>query len=46
VDAVAEKANVTKKDADTNLRSAIDTIVASIAEVEKVTLVDSIQNSV
>jgi DNA-binding protein HU-beta len=39
VDAIADKANVTKKEADTILSTAIDTIVSSVAEGNKVTLV-------
>jgi DNA-binding protein HU-beta len=39
VDAIAGKANVTKKEADTILSTAIDTIVSSVAAGDKVTLV-------
>jgi DNA-binding protein HU-beta len=39
VDAVAEKANVTKKQADAVLSAAIDTIIEAVASGDKVTLV-------
>jgi DNA-binding protein HU-beta len=39
VEAVAEKAGVTKKDADTVLSAAIDAIMEAVSEGEKVTLV-------
>jgi DNA-binding protein HU-beta len=39
VDAIAEKANVTKREADTILSTAIDTIVEAVTEGDKVTLV-------
>jgi DNA-binding protein HU-beta len=39
VDAIAEKAGVTKKEADTVLSAAIETIVGSVAEGDKVALV-------
>jgi DNA-binding protein HU-beta len=39
VDAIADKANVSKKEADAILSTAIDTIVEAVAEGEKVTLV-------
>jgi DNA-binding protein HU-beta len=39
VDAIAEKANVTKKEADAVLSAAIDIIVESVADGDKVTLV-------
>jgi DNA-binding protein HU-beta len=39
VDAVAEKANVTKKDADAILNATLDIIVESVASGEKVSLV-------
>ncbi|HEY9827944.1 MAG TPA: HU family DNA-binding protein [Stenomitos sp.] len=39
VDAIAEKANVTKKEADAVLSAAIDAIVDAVAGGDKVTLV-------
>ena len=39
VDAIAEKANVTKKDADSILSATLDLIVESVASGEKVSLV-------
>jgi len=39
VDAVAEKANVTKKQADAVLTAAIDSIMEAVSEGKKVTLV-------
>jgi DNA-binding protein HU-beta len=39
VDAIAEKANVTKKEADAVLSAAIETIVETVASGEKITLV-------
>lgn len=39
IDQIAEKANVTKKDADVVLTAILETIVESVAEGEKVTLV-------
>lgn len=39
VDAIAEKAQVTKRDADAILTAAIDAIMEAVAEGEKVTLV-------
>ncbi|WP_448596203.1 HU family DNA-binding protein [Thermoleptolyngbya sp.] len=39
VDAVAEKANVTKKQADAVLTAAIDSIMEAVSKGEKVTLV-------
>ena len=39
VDAVAEKANVTKKQVDAVLSAALETIVDAVAEGDKVTLV-------
>ncbi len=39
VDAIAEKADVTKKQADTVLSAAIETIVEAVSSGEKVTLV-------
>jgi DNA-binding protein HU-beta len=39
VDAIAEKANVSKKEADAILTTAIDTIVEAVADGDKVTLV-------
>ncbi|MCG9890643.1 MAG: HU family DNA-binding protein [Thermosynechococcaceae cyanobacterium MS004] len=39
VDAVAEKANVTKKDADAILSATLDIIVESVASGDKVSLV-------
>ncbi|MFQ3615397.1 MAG: HU family DNA-binding protein [Cyanobacteriota bacterium] len=39
VDAVAEKANVTKKQADAVLSAAIDSIMEAVSKGEKVTLV-------
>jgi DNA-binding protein HU-beta len=39
IDQIAAKANVTKKDADVVLTAILDTIVDSVAEGEKVTLV-------
>lgn len=39
IDQIAAKANVTKKDADVVLTAILDTIVESVAEGEKVTLV-------
>lgn len=39
VDAIAEKANVTKKETDAVLSAAIETIVEAVASGEKVTLV-------
>jgi DNA-binding protein HU-beta len=39
VEAIAEQANVTKKEADTVLSAAIDTIVAAVKDGDKVTLV-------
>jgi len=39
VDAVAEKANVTKKQADQVLSAAIETIVEAVSSGDKVTLV-------
>jgi DNA-binding protein HU-beta len=39
VDAIAEQANTTKKEADTILSAAIDIIVKSVVEGDKVTLV-------
>ncbi len=39
VDAIAEKANVTKKEADAVLSAAIETIVEVVASGEKITLV-------
>ncbi|MBW4655763.1 MAG: HU family DNA-binding protein [Kaiparowitsia implicata GSE-PSE-MK54-09C] len=39
VDKVAEKANVTKKQADAVLTAAIDSIMEAVSEGEKVTLV-------
>jgi DNA-binding protein HU-beta len=39
VDAIAEKANVTKKEADAVLSAALDTIVESVTKGDKVTLV-------
>jgi DNA-binding protein HU-beta len=39
VDSIADKANVTKKEADAVLSAAIDIIVSSVAEGDKVTLV-------
>ena len=37
--AVAEKANISKKDADTAVNAVIDTIVETLAKDEKVQLV-------
>ncbi|MEP0924904.1 HU family DNA-binding protein [Leptolyngbya sp. ST-U4] len=39
VDKIAERANVTKKEADTILTAAIDSIMEAVADREKVTLV-------
>jgi DNA-binding protein HU-beta len=39
VDAIAEKANVTKKEAEAILTAALDVIVDAVAEGDKVTLV-------
>jgi DNA-binding protein HU-beta len=39
VDAIAEKANISKKEADAVLSAAIETIVETVASGEKVTLV-------
>jgi DNA-binding protein HU-beta len=39
VDAIAGKANVTKREADTILSTAIDTIVEAVKDGDKVTLV-------
>ena len=39
VDVIAEKASVTKKEADTVLTAAIDTIVEAVTNGDKVTLV-------
>ena len=39
VDAIAEKANVTKRDADAVLGAALDTIVKTVTSEDKVTLV-------
>ncbi len=39
VDAVAEKANVTKKEADAIISATIETIMESVASDDKVTLV-------
>jgi DNA-binding protein HU-beta len=39
IDAIAEKANVTKKETDAVLSAAIETIVEAVANGEKVTLV-------
>ncbi|MCG9890314.1 MAG: HU family DNA-binding protein [Thermosynechococcaceae cyanobacterium MS004] len=39
VDAIAEKANVTKKDADAILNATLDLIVESVASGQKVSLV-------
>jgi DNA-binding protein HU-beta len=39
IDAIAEKANVTKKETDAVLSAAIETIVDAVANGEKVTLV-------
>ena len=39
VDSIAEKANVTKKQADTVLTAALDSIVEAVSSGEKVTLV-------
>jgi DNA-binding protein HU-beta len=39
VDAIAEKANVTKKEADAVLSATLDTIVEAVAAGDKVTLV-------
>ncbi|MCG9890864.1 MAG: HU family DNA-binding protein [Thermosynechococcaceae cyanobacterium MS004] len=39
VDAIAEKANVTKKDADAILNATLDIIIESVASGEKVSLV-------
>jgi DNA-binding protein HU-beta len=39
VDAIAEKANISKKEADAVLNAAIETIVETVASGEKVTLV-------
>ncbi len=39
VDAIAEKANVTKKDADAILNATLDIIVESVASGDKVSLV-------
>ena len=39
VDATAEKANVTKKQADTVLSAALEAIIEAVAEGDKVTLV-------
>jgi DNA-binding protein HU-beta len=39
VDAIASKANVTKKEADAVLSATIDTIVEAVASGDKVTLV-------
>jgi DNA-binding protein HU-beta len=39
IDAIAEKANVTKKETDAVLSAAIETIVEAVASGEKVTLV-------
>ena len=39
VDAIADKANVTKKQADSVLTAALDTIVEAVSSGEKVTLV-------
>ncbi len=39
IDQIAVKANVTKKDADVVLTAILETIVESVAEGEKVTLV-------
>jgi DNA-binding protein HU-beta len=39
VDAIAEQVNVTKKEADTVLSAAIDTIVEAVKDGDKVTLV-------
>jgi DNA-binding protein HU-beta len=39
VDAIAEKANVSKKEADAILSTTIDIIVEAVADGEKVTLV-------
>jgi DNA-binding protein HU-beta len=39
VDAIAEKSGVTKKEADTVLSTAIDTIVGAVSKGDKVTLV-------
>jgi DNA-binding protein HU-beta len=39
VDAVADKASVTKKQADAVLSAALETIIATVADGDKVTLV-------
>jgi DNA-binding protein HU-beta len=39
VDAIAEKANVAKKEADAVLSAAIDTIIEAVASGDKVTVV-------
>jgi DNA-binding protein HU-beta len=39
IDAIAQKANVTKKETDAVLSAAIETIVEAVANGEKVTLV-------
>jgi DNA-binding protein HU-beta len=39
VEAIAEKADLTKKDIDTVLSAAIDTIVGAVSKGDKVTLV-------
>ncbi|MCG9889956.1 MAG: HU family DNA-binding protein [Thermosynechococcaceae cyanobacterium MS004] len=39
IDAIAEKANVTKKEADAILSAALETIIESVQKGEKVTLV-------
>jgi DNA-binding protein HU-beta len=39
VDAIAEKASITKKDADVFLSAALETIVEAVAAGDKVTLV-------
>jgi DNA-binding protein HU-beta len=39
IDAIAEKANVTKKEAEAVLSAAIDTIIEAVASGDKVTVV-------
>lgn len=39
IDAIAEKASITKKDADVALSAAVDAIIEAVAAGEKVTLV-------
>jgi nucleoid DNA-binding protein len=39
IDAIAEKSGVTKKEADTVLTAAIDTIIETVTKGDKVTLV-------